>query len=174
MSEGFAPEAHQLQHGAGDAGETKKLTAAVTARMMVHGDLGDAKPAVLGLFDQLDAKRSRIALQADLFEDAAADQAEVAVYVPHAQPEPRRHRPAIELTDDNPREWIVTGDLVALHQIAAAKRRPQQGQLAGIILGVSVGVEDEFLLRRLKAAAQRPSIAAVAKMVDDAQARMAG
>ena len=64
-------------------------------------------------------------------------------------------------------------DLVAVDQVdVGPEALPQQRDLRRVVLRVAVGVEHVLLGRRLEAAAQRPAVAAVLRVVDDAHLRV--
>ncbi len=128
----------------------------------------DAEARVVDLLHQLEADDAAVLFEADLFEDAAAHQAEVAVDVAHAQAEQRLHGVMVEPPDHDAVPGVGPADLVAVHQIDVVGHPfPEQGHLAGIVLGVAVGVEDELLARGLEAAAQGAAVAAILLMMND-------
>jgi hypothetical protein len=81
-----------------------------------------------------------------------ADEPEVAVDVPDREPEEPAREPVIGAADDDAVERIGAPDLVAVDEVGPLALLPEEGQLADVVLGVAVGVEDEVLGRGAEAA----------------------
>ena len=85
--------------GPEDAAEVEELRAAVGAVVVVDRHLGDREAGVLDLAHHLEADDACVPLQPHAIEDLATHQPEVAIDVPHAQPEQALHGVVIDAPD---------------------------------------------------------------------------
>ena len=119
---------------------------------------------------QLDADHPRARRQRDAIEDAAPHQPEVAVGVADVESEQDADGVVVQAPDHLAIPRVAAPDLEALHDVDLGRRGLDAADdLAGVVLGVTVGVEDPLLGGRGDAAAQRAAVAAVGRVDDDAQ-----
>src|SRR5574341_1122673 len=165
------PQPGEVEGDAGDAAEVEELRFAVGTVIVRHTSLHDLEAIVLSLLHHLDADHAAVAGEGDALEDAAADQAEVAVHVAQAQAEGDLDHVMIDASDQLAIPRIAAKLLVALYHIhAIADLRIEGAQILHIILRVAVGVENPLLAGGGEAGAQRAAVAAIFGMVDDAHA----
>ena len=106
-------------------------------------------------------------------EDRAPHQPEVAVDVAHLQAEHQADDVVVEPADDDAVQRIRAADLVAVDEVGVGRERAHSSdELARIVLRVAVGVEDQVLGRRPEAGLQRAAVAAVLRVVNDADVRI--
>src|SRR5579883_312089 len=164
------PQARQLPEGVADAPEVEELAAAVGPGEVVHRHLTDGEPAVLDARHQFDRDAAAVALQLERLQHAAPDQPEVAVHVAHAKVEQEGHEVVIGEAHEAPVPPILPLHLPALDGVhVRSEVLVQHTQLAGVVLRIAVGVEDEVLGRGAEAAAKCGAVAAVRAMGDDAK-----
>jgi hypothetical protein len=169
------PQLAELHGRAKQAPEVEELAAAIGAVVVVDGHLDEAEASVVEFLDHLQGDSAAVGLELDALEDAAAEEAEVAVGIAQGQAEDEAHEMVIEPADDQPMEGVAAGDLVAVGDVGAAILRQGLGELAHlvrVILGVAVGVEDPLLGGVAEAGAQGGAVAAVAGVGDDAELRV--
>ena len=89
------------------------------------------------------------------------------------RPNSRLDHVVIDAADDDAVQRIGAADLVAVHHVGVGRHlRPQHRQLGRVVLRVAVGVEDQLLGGRSEAGLQRAAVAAVPRMVHDADLRI--
>ena len=137
--------------------------------VVVHGYLGDAEAVLLDLGHELHTDHAGVARQLDALEHRSPEEPEVAVDVDHVQAEGEPHDVMVDAADDDPVERVGARDLVAVHEIGVRPVLPQRAELAHVVLRVAVGVEDVLLRGGSEAGAERPAVAAVPLVLDDAQ-----
>src|SRR5438552_13968377 len=137
----------------------------------MHGHLGEAVPGILSALDEFQADRAAVGLELDDAEDAAADQPEVAVHVAELESEEELDDVMIDPADDLAVEGVGSIDLIAVDDIhVVAEGVEQERELAGIVLGVAVRIEDQLLGSGRETRPERRSVTPVLRMSHDAKA----
>jgi hypothetical protein len=140
---------------------------------VVHGHFDDAEAGVLDLAHHLQADDARVALQLHAVEDLAAQQAEVAVDVAHAQPEEELDDVVIGPTDDDAVQRIRSADLVAIHHVGViGQTLPQRFELCRVVLRIAVGVSDQRFRGGRESGSQGATVPAISLVMDDANLRV--
>jgi hypothetical protein len=140
---------------------------------VVDLDLDVAGAGLVEPADQLDADRPAVLLQAQLAQQLRAHEAEVAVDVPDRKPEQEPHRRRVDGPHHAPVERVGAVALVALDPVdVRARVAGQARELGGVVLAVSVRVEDPVAGRGPERGAQRPAVASIADVLDDPQPRL--
>jgi hypothetical protein len=138
---------------------------------MMHGHLYDPEAGIVDLLHHLETDHAARFLQLDLVEDRSPHQPEVAVDVAHLQAEHDRHDMVVEAADHDSVQRIRAIDLVAVHEMRLGREPdPQIGELRGVVLPVSVGVEDELFRSGAKPGLKGAAVSAVHRMVHDPDA----
>src|SRR6185295_12632732 len=167
------PELEDVDAGPEQAPEVEELRLAVGPMIVVHRHFGDAEPRVGDLLHHLQADDAAVLLEVHPVEDRPPHHAEVAVDVAHGEAEEDLDGVVVDAADDDAVQRIGAADLVAVDEIdLVAEPPPQHFHLGGVVLRVAVGVEDELPRRGGKAGAQRAAVAAVRRMVHDADLRI--
>lgn len=124
--------------------------------------------------DELDADRPAVLLEAKSPHVLAAHQPEVAVDVADGKAEGEAHRGRVDRADDAAVQRVGAVALVALDPIdIPGDVLGEADQLGGLVLPVPVGVEDPVPPRLAERRAQGSAVAAVRRMLDNAQPRLA-
>jgi len=110
--------------------------------------------------DELHANEPGVIVQLYLVEDLASDEPEIAVDIFGRNLKHRADEVMVSLAHPDSVERVVTPDLVAVDDIGFVPQLPEELQLADVILRVSIGIEDEALPSRRKAATQSSPVAA--------------
>ena len=134
---------------------------------MVDADFHRPVWAHLELSHQLDADGAAGRGELDVVDEFPPDQPEIAVDVaqPHAEQNPREA--VVQVADPDAVPRIASLEFVAVDQAdVIGHAGGELRQFADIVLAVAVGIEDEFLGGRRKAASQRAAVAAVFRMRD--------
>jgi hypothetical protein len=169
----LVPEAQHVDAGLGDAAEVEELRFSVRAVVVMHRHFDDAEARVLDLLHHLQADHAAALLEVDLLENRAPHQPEVTVDVAYAEAEQQADDMVVDAADHDAVNGIGAADLVAVHQIRIGRHlRPEVGELRRVVLRVAVRVEDELLGRRAESALQRAAVAAILRMMDDADMRI--
>ncbi len=79
----------------------------------------------------------------------------------------------IEPPDDNAVQRVLPDDLVAVHDVHSRRKRTHQNcQFVRVVLRVAVGVKHPLLLRAGKAGAERRAVAAILRVMNNANLRI--
>ena len=142
------PQRHQLLRRAGDGGDAEELRPPVRARVMADADLDEAHADPVEGVHHLDADHARRRRQLDLLHHPRVDEAEVAVGVADRQAEQELDDVVVRATDQLAVPRITAAHLEALdHVDVGGDGVDAAGDLAGVVLGVAIGVEDPLLGR---------------------------
>ena len=132
---------------------------------MMHSDFHHLAPAQFQFPHQLDADSAAGGRQVDFRQQGAANQPVIAIDIADANAEQQARAKVVDLPDPDAVPWVVTLQLVAVHQPGGGRDQIEQpGKLADVILAVAIGVEDKFLPSRREPAAQRAAITTVVRM----------
>ena len=136
---------------------------------MADRDLHHLQPRSIELSCHLHADHAACGLQRDDFENATANQAEIAIHVANRQPEGKAHCSAIRRPDPDPVPGIGAFHLVSVNEIDVWPELSQKVvDFANVILSVSVGIEDQILSGIPETGNESGSISKILRMVDRA------
>src|SRR5947209_3298076 len=139
----------------------------------MDADLDEVGARILKGTHELDADHAGGLLEPHAVERRPSHHAEVAVGIAHAEPEGEGYEPVVDAADRATRDVVGSVELVALHDVdAVGCLRDEELELGGIVLAVTVGVEDPLLGRGAEAREQRAAVAAVVLVGVDLQARL--
>src|SRR5688572_4417626 len=79
--------------------------------VVVHRMFGDAKAGVLELLHHLQADHAAVFFEPHHVENAPPHQAEIAIDIPHLQPEQQLHHVVVDAADDDAMQRIRAADL---------------------------------------------------------------
>lgn len=163
-------EAGELADGAEEGGGAEELGGAVEAVVVADGNFGGAEAAPFELGDKLHADGAAGGGEAEAGQEVAADQAEVAVDVCQVQAERAADGAAIEVAENAAMDGVAAALLVAVHPAAGVRRSlHQEREIAEVVLGVAVGVEDPVFRGASEAGSQGGAVALVSLVRDDAE-----
>jgi hypothetical protein len=118
---------------------------------MIHGDFREYVSGVLDLFDQLEADRPADALQLDLFQNLARDQAKIAIHISNMKIKEKADKIMIGPSNDATDQRIVTRKFIAIdHLHPLTENADEFRQFERIVLRVSVGIKDPIFSGRRK------------------------
>jgi len=141
---------------------------------VVDLDLDASGAGALEAVDQLDADRPAVLLEPQPAHMVAAHQPEVAVDVADRKPEDEPHRGRVDGAHDASLKGVRPVALVALDPVDLLRDvLGEPDELRRVVLTITVGVEDPVAASLRQGRSQGAAVAAVGRVLDDAQPRLA-
>src|SRR5687768_13330645 len=139
---------------------------------MTHRYFRHPKPGLIELPGHFHADDTARGLELHDIKDLLSNQAEVAVHIANRQCKSETHGPAICGADQNAIPGVGSLYFVAVDEIDIGAHLSQEVvDLTNIVLSVTIGVEDQFLLRIRETRDERGAISAIPRVVNRANER---
>lgn len=160
------PEPKEIIQGSDDARKVEELTLSIGTVIMVDGNLSNRVPGVLYFFHQFDTDHAARFGELHPVEDAFPKQSKITIYISQLKSEGNPYRPVIEPSNDDAVEGIGAANLVTVDEVDAVIHDVHQRlYFSGIVLRVTVGIENELLGGGGKTGAERTAVALVLLML---------
>jgi hypothetical protein len=125
------------------------------------------------LIDHLRADAAARRNQRNALNGRASHKTEIAIHVADRQSEHPSRQEFVDRSQHDAAAIVRSPDFIAVDDVDISDhQRDQIRHLAHVVLPVAVRVKDQIFRGALEPAAQRPAVAAVARMMNDAQARL--